>query len=411
MNAADLDRNDELAPFRDRFVIADPDLIYLDGNSLGRLPKATVERLRGEVERVWGSELCRAWGDWFELPQRLGAKIAGVVGAKAHEVLCCDSTSVNFYKLVTAALTMQKGRTKIVTDDLNFPSDLYLLQGCVAQNPGTQIEVVKSPDGIHLPPEEIEARLDENTALLTLSHVSFKSGFLHDMARLTKKAHAMGVLVLWDLSHAVGAVPIELGEADFAVGCTYKYLNGGPGSPAFLYVNEKHHEDAQNPIWGWFGQRKPFDFGLEYQPAEGMNGMLIGTPPILSMLGVEAGVDLVAEAGLDRIRAKSLKLTAFMVEQWREHLAPLGMVLRTPEDPAQRGSHIALAHPEAYPIDRALIEAKKVIPDFRAPDNIRFGFSPLYTTFAEIEEAVRRTKEVITSGIYEGFRERTEGVT
>jgi len=318
---------------------------------------------------------------------------------------------VNFYKLVTAALRMRAGRKKIVTDNLNFPSDLYLLQGCAAQNPGVRIEVVESPDGVHLPPEEIEARLDDDTVLLTLSHVSFKTGFLHDMRRLTKAAQDKGALVLWDLSHSVGALPIDLSEADFAVGCTYKYLNGGPGSPAFLYVNDRHHAVAQNPIWGWFGQRRPFEFGLEYQAAEGIDGMLIGTPPILSMLGVEAGVDLVAEAGLANIRAKSERLTAFMIDQWREHLAPLGMELRSPEDPARRGSHISLGHPDGHAIDRALIEVKKVVPDFRAPDNIRFGFSPLYTTFAEIEEAVRRTKEVIESGIYRDFAGAIEGVT
>ena len=390
---------DLLALFRDRFVLTDPELIYLDGNSLGRLPRAAVERLRDAVERGWGDQLIRGWADWYDLPQRLGAKIARLVGAKPGEVICCDSTSVNFYKLVMAALAMQEGRTKIVTDDLNFPSDLYLLQGCAAQRPGTRIEVVKSEDQIHSGP--IEEALDEDTALLTLSHVSFKSGFRHDMARLTRAAHEKGVLVLWDLSHSVGAMPIELGEADFAVGCTYKYLNGGPGAPAFLYVREDLQEKATNPIWGWFGQNRPFDFSLDYQGAPGLDAMLVGTPPILSMLAIEAGVDMILEAGLDKIRAKSKRLTEFMVEQWEEHLPE--MELRSPRNPQQRGSHISLGHPDGYAIDRALIEAKKVIPDFRAPDNIRFGFSPLYTTFGEVEEAVRRTKDVIESGLYRDY--------
>jgi len=394
--------------FRDRFVVSDPELIYLDGNSLGRLPRVTAERIRTAVEQGWGEGLIRGWGDWYGLPQRLGAKIAELVGAKPGEVICCDSTSVNFYKLVMAALAMRKGRAKIVTDDLNFPSDLYLLQGC-AEEKGARIEVVKSPDSIH--PGDIEGALDEDTALLTLSHVSFKSGYRYDMAQLTRAAHAKGALVLWDLSHSVGAMPIELGEADFAVGCTYKYLNGGPGAPAFLYVKEDLQAEARNPIWGWFGQKKPFEFGLDYEQAPGLDGMLVGTPPILSMLAIEAGVEMVLEAGLSNIRENSERLTAFMVEQWRQHLEPLGVELRSPIEPDKRGSHISLGHPDGYAIDRALIEAKKVIPDFRAPDNIRFGFSPLYTTLEEIEEAVRRTCEVIVSGVYRDYANQTGTVT
>ena len=412
MTAAELDAIDPLASFRERFVIDDSNLIYLDGNSLGRMPIATAKALKDAIDKQWGDRLIRSWGEgWYDLPQRIGAKIAQLIGAKDKEVICCDSTSVNFYKLVMGALDRQKGRTKIVTDDLNFPSDLYLLQGCAKQHGDVELVVLRSPDGIHLPAELIESVLTEDTAILTLSHVSFKSGFMHDMARLTKAAQDEGALVLWDLSHSVGAVPIDLGTADLAVGCTYKYLNGGPGSPAFLYVREDLQGDFANPIWGWFGQRHPFDFKLDYQPALGLDRMLTGTPPILSMIGIEAGIDLVLEAGIERLRAKSILQTERLINLIDEHLIPYGADLRSPRDPACRGSHVAVSHPDGHAIDQALIRLKNVIPDFRAPDNIRLGVAPLYTSFQELDWAIEAMKEVLESGVYFEYQSETQGVT
>lgn len=402
--ALTLDRQDPLAGFRERFVVSDPNLIYLDGNSLGRMPReaaAVIER----VGREWGERLVRGWGEgWYELPRRLGAKLGGLIGAKENEVLIADSTSVDLYKLVMAGLALRPGRTKIVTETANFPSDLYLLQG-IAGLTGHEIVRVSSSDGLTLPPETVEALLDGNTALLTLSHASFKSGFVHDMKRLTEAAHRVGALVLWDLSHSVGAMPIFLNECgvDLAVGCTYKYLNGGPGAPAFLYVREDLQEKLVSPICGWFGQRDPFNFELDYQPAAGISRFLAGTPPILSMAAIEPGLDLLIEAGLDAVRAKSVLMTEFLVELYDHLLASLGVSLNSPRDARQRGSHVSFGHPEGLRIDLALIERMNVVPDFRYPDNIRYGASPLYTSFIELYQGVDRLARVVREKIYEEF--------
>lgn len=411
--AAELDARDELAPFRDEFVIDDPNLIYLDGNSLGRLPLRAASLLMQAAKVQWGSRLVRGWGEsWIHKPSQLGDKIAHLIGAEPGEVLVADSTSVNLYKLVAAALELQSSRTKIVTDELNFPSDLYVLQGLVRTLGGKhQIDRVGSPDG--LLPGDISAHLDSNTALLTLSHTAFKSGHVHDMACLTEAAHEVGALVLWDFSHSVGAMPLDVKSAnvDLAIGCTYKYLNGGPGSPAFLYVRRGLHEQLTSPICGWFGQRQPFDLDLDYTPAEGINRFMAGTPPMLSMLAIEAGIDLLLEAGMDRIRAKSIAQTEFLIELWEEHLARHGVSLNSPRDASIRGSHVSLGHAEALRIDQALIEKMDVIPDFRYPDNIRLGVAPLYTTFAEIEEAILRFKRVLEEGIHLKYSSEKPAVT
>jgi len=264
-----------------------------------------------------------------------------------------------------------------------------------------------------LPAEQIEAALDENTALLTLSHVAFKSGFRHDMERLTAAAHAKGIPVLWDLSHSVGALPIDLSscQADFAVGCTYKYLNGGPGAPAFLYVRKDLQEKVVNPIWGWFGQDRPFDFGLDYRPAEGVNRMLAGTPPVLSMLGVEAGVDLLLEAGVEALWRKSQDMYRLVHGLWQQELAPLGMGLGSPDPEEDHGSHVTLTHEHAYPIDQALIKNHKVIPDFRAPNGIRFGLIPIYGTFGELEQAVQNLSHILKGETFRSFQTAPAGVT
>ena len=390
-----LDAADPLAPFRERFVT--DDLLYLDGNSLGRLPKATITRMREVVEAQWGERLIRSWGEgWIDAPKRIGAKIARLIGAEADEVVACDSTSVNFYKLAHAALRASE-RSIVVTNSSNFPSDLYLLQGL-----GAEIRLVDSEDDA-----DIAAALDERVAFLTLSHVEFKSGLRHDLDYLRKRAHGVGAKVLWDLSHSVGAVPIDLGDADLAVGCAYKYLNGGPGAPAFLYVRRDLQDEFRSPIQGWFGQEGAFEFGSAYAPAPGIARFLAGTPPILSLTAVEPGVDLLLEAGMDRVAEKAAAQTGFLIE-----LADaMGLEVATPRDPERRGSHVALRHPAAWPIAQALVAERGVIPDFRTPDVLRLGVAPLYTRFVDIAEAMRRIGSVVESGSYEAYPSRIEGVT
>ncbi len=398
-DAQELDAQDPLREFRDRFVIDDPELIYLDGNSLGRLPKATIQLQRNLIEIHWGSGLIRSWSDWLDLPQRLGNKIAKLIGVQEGEVLVCDSTSVNFYKLVMAALELRSDRTEIVTDEANFPSDLYLLQGC-AKDKRKRLTIL--PENT-----DIAAAITEDTAILTLSHTSFKSAVIHDMQALTEAAHRKGALVIWDLSHSVGAMPLDLSQADMAVGCTYKYLNGGPGAPAFLYVRKDLQSKIDSPIWGWFGQKNPFDLDLKYEPAEGITRFLAGTPTILSMAAIEPGVDLVLEAGLDRIREKSVKQTEYLLGLCKD----LDVSINSPLDSTRRGSHISIGHPEALRIDRALIEEMKVIPDFRYPDNIRLGIAPLYTRYEDLRIAVERIRQVIDDRIYEKYSKEKPAVT
>ena len=356
--ARTLDAADPLAHFRTRFVSADPDLIYLDGNSLGRLPATSVALAEEIVRHQWGDRLIRSWNEgWFDLPERIGAKLARLVGAQADEVILGDATSVNLFKLVVAALRHQRGRTRILTDNLNFPSDLYVLQGAIDLL-GNQhrLEVIPSPDGIHGPAAALAAALDSDVALVTLSHTVFKSGYTYDMAAVTARAHAAGALVLWDLSHAAGSVPVDLNgaHADLAVGCTYKYLNGGPGAPAFLYVRRDLQEQLANPITGWMGQRDLFAFGLDYAPTAGMRRFLSGTAPVVSMSLVEPGVDLLLEAGMDALRAKSVQQSEYLIGLWATLLQPLGYTLNSPPDPAQRGSHVALGHGEGFRIARAI---------------------------------------------------------
>jgi kynureninase len=407
VEARQLDAADPLARFRREFVVSDPHLVYLDGNSLGRLPRQTAPRLRKAIERDWGGRLIRGWGEgWFTASQRIGAKIAALVGAPPGDVVVADSTSVNLFKLVVAALRARPGRRTVVTDDMNFPTDLYVLQGAIELlGQGHRLVVVKSEDGLAVSDSALAGAVDGDTALLTLSHTAYRSAFVYDMAAVTALAHRAGALALWDLSHSVGAMPIALAaaKADLAVGCTYKYLNGGPGAPAFLYVREDLHGSLTNPVWGWFGRHEQFDMAPDYRPAPGILRFLVGTPPVLSLLGVEPGVDLLVEAGMDRVRAKSVAQTEYLVRLWERELEPLGFVLNSPRDPARRGSHVSLGHPEALRIDRALIEEMGVLPDFRYPDNLRLGIAPLYTSFADLHEAVARIARVVRDRRYERY--------
>jgi len=414
-HAQQLDAQDELAAFRGRFVITDPDLIYLDGNSLGRLPLAAQARLAEVVTQEWGERLIRGWNEgWIDLPARVGGKIAGLIGAQPDEVLVADSTSVNLYKLALAALSAQHGRHTIITDDLNFPSDLYILQGiCRQLGPDYRVQVVASPDGVHGPLAGLAQAIDDDTALVTLSHTTFKSSYTYDLTAVTHLAHQHGALVLWDLSHSAGALPIGLNAAgaDLAVGCTYKYLNGGPGAPAFLYVRRDWQEALPNPIAGWMGQRRAFDFGLDYEPAPGLARFLSGTPSVLGLTAVECGVDLLLEAGLDRLRAKSVRQSEYLIDLWATRLESLGFTLNSPRAAAQRGSHISLGHPDGWRIAQAYIQEMHVLPDFRRPDNIRLGLTPLYTTFGEIDTAVARLRTVVAEKLYEKYSGEMTAVT
>lgn len=397
--ARKLDEHDDLSLLRGKFFNAEPGMVYMDGNSLGKLPLRTMDRIEEIIRDEWGTRLIRSWGEqWFTAPIRVGEKIAKLVGAAEGQVAISDSTSVNLYKLALAALSLQPERTKIVTDVLNFPSDLYILQGCnrLLGNRNT-IQMLPSADGIQVDIAALLEAIDETTALVTLSHVVFKSGYMYDAQMITEHAHRMGALVLWDLSHSVGSVPVELDRwnADFAVGCTYKYLNGGPGAPAFLYVRKDLQEKALSPMWGWFGDDTPFAFNLDYVPAQGIHRFLCGTPSILSLLAMESGVDLLLEVGLDRLRNKSIALTSYLVDLYDALLAPLGYELGSPRETFRRGSHISLRHPEGYRINRALIEELNVIPDFREPDNIRLGLAPIYTSFEDVWETIDRIRRVI----------------
>jgi kynureninase len=329
-----------------------------------------------------------------------------------------DTTSVNLYKLAHAALMFQKGRTRIVTDDMNFPSDIYIFQGLVRDfGEGYELIIVPSRDGVTIETGDLRAAIDENTALVSLSHVAFKSAFRYNMKEITSLAHEKGAMILWDLSHSIGAVPGELNEsdADLAVGCTYKYLNGGPGSPAFLYVRKDLHDKLSSPIWGWFGEKNPFDFSLKYRPGEGIRRFLAGTPPILSLKTTEPTLDMMIEAGMQAIRNKSVSQAEFLLRMAGEYLYPLGFQSGSPGDPEQRGSHISLRHPEAYRICKALIDPDTgdavVIPDFREPDNIRLGITPLYTTYTEIFTAVRELRNIVTDKLFLKYSSQKEQVT
>ena len=406
--AEEMDTSDPLASNRTRFVISDPNLVYLDGNSLGRMTHASLERVKQVAEQEWGTDLIRGWNEnWWEAPVRIGEKIAGLVGAAPGQMVACDTVSINLFKLAAAALALRPGRTRIVTDLLNFPSDLYVLQGLV-NSLGNRHSILRigSLDGDITPDlDTLAAAIDENTALLTLSHVTFKSGYLYEMGKITELAHRHGALVLWDLSHSVGAVPVALDEcnADFAIGCTYKYLNGGPGAPAFIYVRKELQQQVVSPICGWWGQSAPFAFGLDYTPAPGVARFLTGSQPILSMLAMEAALDPLLKVGMAALQEKSLLLSEYMIYLSDTLLSPLGFRLGSPRNPERRGSHISLRHPEGYRINRALIEEMNVLPDFREPDNLRLGLTPLYTTFAEVWEGVERIRQAVAERRYEKY--------
>ena len=378
-----------------------------------------VIAMRNAIEEAWGKRLIRIWNDgWMQTPRQLGAKIASLIGADEDEVVVTDATTVNLFKLAVAALHARPGKTRIVSDALNFPSDLYALQGIIdLLGNKHHLELIPSSDGIAITPEDAKAAIDQETALVCLTHVAFKSAFMYDMARVTELAHRVGAIMLWDLSHSVGAVPLHLNDCgvDMAVGCTYKYLNGGPGSPAFLYVRKDIQTELRQPIWGWLAAENPFAFELDFSPAPDISRYKVGAPPMLSMKAVEPAIDLLLEAGMERLRSKSEKQTAYLIYLSDQWLAPLGFTLGTPRKVESRGSHVSLRHPEGYRICRALIEspapAIQVIPDFREPDNIRLGIAPLYTSYTEIHRALDRIRTIVEQTIFEGYSAERQGVT
>jgi kynureninase len=378
-------------------VIDDPDTIYLDGNSLGRLPVATRDRLAALVDQ-WGSRLVRAWHDWIDLPARVGDELAeAALGARPGEVIVSDSTTVNLFKLASAALDNAHGARAIVTDAGNFPTDRYVLDGLARQR-GMELRLFDADPITGPQPDDVELACRRgDVGLVCLSHVAYRSGALADIATIT---HEAGAPVLWDLSHAVGVVPIELNEwgVELAVGCTYKYLNGGPGAPAFLYVRREHQESLRAPIQGWFGQSNQFAMERPYDPEPGIRRFLAGTPPILDLTAVRVGVELVADAGIKSLWRKAVALTNLIVELHDEWLAPLGFELGSPRDPERRGAHVSLRHDDAWPIARAMVERAGVIPDFRDPDLIRLGVSPLYTRVVDVWDALDRLRGLVERG-------------
>ena len=395
----ELDEKDPLKDFRGRFALPDG-IIYLDGNSLGAMPKATAPRLDEVVRREWGEGLIRSWNDhdWVGASRRVGDKIAGLIGAQPGEVVVADSTSVNLFKLLMAALAARPGRKTILSEAGNFPTDLYVAQGIAGLLPGVSVRAVAT--------EDLFDAITDDVAVLLLTHVHYKTGHKHDIARFTRRAHERGALALWDLSHSVGAVEIDLNaaHADLAIGCGYKYLNGGPGAPAFLYVASNLQNDLRSPITGWFGHSEPFAFSGDYQPAPDINRFLSGTPPILGMMALEVGVDLLAEAPRQALFQKSRELCSRFIE-WTEPCREFGLELVTSRDPAARGSHVSLRHKEGYPIVQALI-AEGIIGDFRAPDILRFGFTPLYLSFADVWQAALTLHQVLKTGRWNDARFR-----
>jgi len=395
--AAAMDAADPLGAFHDRFVVAGDGLIYMDGNSLGRLPRETPERLATVVREQWGERLIRGWSEgWMELPRTIGDQLGTeLLGAAPGQVAIGDSTTVCFYKLAAAALAARPERTEIVTDVDNFPTDRYVLES-LARRHGCEIVWIEGDPHSGPTPEQVAAAVSDRTALVTFSHVSYRSAFILDAHALTAIAHDAGALMLWDECHSVGAIPVSLDAdgVDLAVGCTYKYLNSGPGAPAFLYVRAEHQAALRQPIWGWLGRRDPFEMAPGWIPAEGISAFLSGTPPVLALTAASVGIELSIEAGIDAIRRKSVALTEYAISLIDDWLVPLGCSVGSPRDAAVRGSHVALVHPDARALCPRLADAG-VLTDFRTPDVIRLGLSPLTTKFVDVYDGLARVRDLL----------------
>lgn len=395
-----MDAADALRPLRDRFILP-PDLIYLDGNSLGVASTAAFAELRRAAEEEWGQDLIRSWNTagWFDMPLDLGDRVGRLVGAAAGQTVVCDTTSINIYKALHAAMALRPDRSVIVTEGSSFPTDIYMAEGVVSTRPGASLRL----EGVDAP--AIEALIDGDVAVVLVNHVNYKTGELRDMAALTRKAHDNGALVIWDLCHTAGALPVDLDGAsvDFAVGCTYKYLNGGPGAPAFIYAAARHHGGIRQPLTGWWGHARPFAFETRYAAGDGIRRFLCGTQPILSLRALKGALDIWDEVDMTALREKSLRLTDLFITLVEEKCAGHGLELESPRDPARRGSQVSFRHPNSYEIMQALI-ARGVIGDFRAPSTMRFGFTPLYVGYADVWRAVEILEDILRTGTWRDAR-------
>ena len=397
--AVELDAADPLAHYRGHFIGTDTELSYLDGNSLGRPLKRTAADINSFIQHSWGGRLIRGWDEeWLQLPEAIGNQLGrAVLGAAPGQTIIADSTTVVLYKLIRAALAAvtDSARTEIVLDTDNFPTDRYLLEG-IAREEGLTLRWIEADPAAGVTLDQVKSAVGPSTAVVVLSQVAYRSGFLADLPAITAAVHDAGALVVWDLCHSAGSVELDLDAAgvDFAAGCTYKYLNGGPGSPAFAYINSRHLPGLNQPIWGWMGRKDAFEMAAGYEPAPGIRGFLSGTPAIFGMIAMQGTLDLIEEAGMRALREKSLKLTAFAVELHDAWLAPRGVILATPRDPARRGSHLTVDHPDFREMTAKLWE-QDVIPDFRAPHGIRIGLSPLSTSFAEVYRGVAAIRDLL----------------
>lgn len=387
-HARALDAADPLASFRGRFSMPDPTLVYLDGNSLGRPPLAAIAAVERVATAEWPGDLIRGWDRWLDAPLRVGDVLAPLIGARAGEVAVTDSTTVNLYRLASAALDARPDRRAIAVSRNEFPTDRYVVEGLAASR-GLEIRWIEEDDVEGVDLAAVERVLDDDLALIVLSHVNYRSAAIADLAGITERARAVGALVVWDLSHSGGSVPVDLVArgADLAIGCTYKYLNGGPGAPAYLYVRRDVQDELRPPIQGWFAQAGQFEMGPRFERRAGIGGWLVGTPGVLALAAAEAGIALSAEAGIGPIRRKGLALTEYAVALLDAWLAPLGCALGSPRDPERRGNHVSILHPDARRLTTDLI-ARGVIPDFRAPDSIRVGLSPLTTSFEDVHRGL-----------------------
>ncbi|MBZ9812187.1 kynureninase [Mesorhizobium sp. CA7] len=395
-----MDAADPLRAMRDRFVLPE-DVIYLDGNSLGAASIDAFSEIETAARQEWARDLIRAWNTagWFDMPIELGDQLGRLIGAKPGQTVVCDTTSINIYKVLHAALAMLPERSVIVAEGDSFPTDLYMAEGVASTRPGTVLRL----EGTDAP--TIEELVDDRVAVILVNHVNYKSGRLRDMAALTRKAHEAGALIVWDLCHTAGALPVDLdgSNADFAIGCTYKYLNGGPGSPAFIYAASRHHRDIRQPLSGWWGHARPFAFEQGYAARTGIRRFLCGTQPVLSMRALKGALDMWNDVDIRAVRRKSVALTDLFIRLVEARCGGFGLELESPRSGAERGSQVSFAHPNGYQVMRALIE-RGVIGDFRAPSTIRFGFTPLYVGYRDVWDAVEVLEDILRTGIWQDAR-------
>jgi len=416
--AQELDRNDPLARFKAQFVVTDPEMCYLDGNSLGRLPKATIAAVNDFMTKEWGPEVVTGWGHWVDEAQPTGDLLgAAALGASSGQVLVCDTTSVNFYQLCLAAILARPGRKTIITDAANFPTDRYILDG-IAKQFGLNLLVIDNEDPAIATHERITTEilapyLNDDVTLVTLEVIQYRSGARTDIKSITEQVRAIGGLVVWDASHAVGAIELNLDEngVDLCVGCTYKYGNSGPGSPAWFYVSKRIQNELQVPIQGWFAQGAQFEMGPVFEKAEGIRGFQIASPSLIGIRCVKTAFAMIQEAGIKEIAEKAAAGTQMMIELFDAWLEPLGLELNTPRIASERGGHISLVHPDAAQICVALRQISNVIPDYRTPNSIRLAISPLTTSFTEVWDGFERMRDLVASGRYKEVQESGSRVT